>query len=61
MTSASLMHKAGYSKPVLWDDPEGWGGEGVGGAFRTGNTWTLVGTHVHMADSSQCLAKITIL
>ena len=28
MTSASLMHEAGYSKPVLWDNPEGWGGEG---------------------------------
>ena len=28
MTSASLMHEAGHSKPVLWDNPEGWGGEG---------------------------------
>ena len=23
MTSASLMHEAGHSKPVLWDNPEG--------------------------------------
>ena len=30
MTSASLMHEAGHSKPVLWDNPEGWGGEGGG-------------------------------
>ena len=30
MTSASPMHEAGHSKPVLWDNPEGWGG----GRFR---------------------------
>ena len=34
MTGASLMHEARYSKPVLWDNPEGWGAE-VGG-FRMG-------------------------
>ena len=22
------MHEAGHSKLVLWDNPEGWGGEG---------------------------------
>ena len=27
MTSASSMHEAWHSKPVLWDNPEGWGGE----------------------------------
>ena len=30
MTSASSMHEAGHSKPVLWDNPEGWGREGGG-------------------------------
>ena len=25
-----LIHKAGYSKPVLWDNPEGQGEEGGG-------------------------------
>ena len=30
MTSASLMHEAGHPKSVLWDNPEGWGGEGGG-------------------------------
>ena len=30
MTSASLMHEAGHSKVVHWDNPEGWGGEGGG-------------------------------
>ena len=28
MTSESSMHEAGHSKPVLWDNPEGWHGEG---------------------------------
>ena len=36
MTSANSMHEAGHPKLVLWDNPEGWGGEGreVGGGFR---------------------------
>ena len=40
MTSASSIHEAGHSKPVLWDNPEGWGGEGVGGC----SGW---GTYLH--------------
>ena len=28
MTSASSMHEAGHPKPVLWDNPEGYSGEG---------------------------------
>ena len=41
MTSASLMHEAEHSKLVLWDDPEGWSGEGGGKGFRTvGHTGT---------------------
>ena len=31
MTGASLMHEAGHSKLVLWDNPEGWSGERGGG------------------------------
>ena len=42
MTSASSMHEAGRPKPVLWDNPEGRGGEGSGRGFRIG--WT----HVHL-------------
>ena len=30
MTSPSLMHEAGHSKSVHWDNPEGWDGEGGG-------------------------------
>ena len=33
--------EAGHSKPVLWDNPEGWCGEG-GGRVQDG------GTHVHL-------------
>ena len=33
------MHEAGHPKPVLWDNPEGWGGEGGGsGAQDEGDT-----------------------
>ena len=34
MTSASLMHEAGHSKLVLWDNPEGWSGSEVRRGFR---------------------------
>ena len=30
MTSASSMHEAGHPKLVLWDNPEGWSGDGGG-------------------------------
>ena len=42
MTSASLMHEAGHSKSVLWEKPEGWGGEGRGRGVQDG------GTHAHL-------------
>ena len=47
MTNVSLMHEAGHPKPVLWDNPEGWDGEGGGRGFRIGNARTP------MADSCQ--------
>ena len=30
MTSPSSRHETGHSKPVHWDNPEGWDGEGGG-------------------------------
>ena len=30
------MHEAGHPKLVLWDDPEGWGGEGGGRGVQDG-------------------------
>ena len=53
MTSPSSMHETGHSKPVHWDNPEGWDEEG--GGFRIGDTCTL------MADSCQCMAKTTTI
>ena len=35
------MHEAGHPKQVLWDNSEGWGGEGGGSGVQDG------GTHVH--------------
>ena len=41
MANASLMHEAGHPKPVLWDNPEGYGGEGgERGAQHGGNMYT---------------------
>ena len=42
MTNPSVMHAAGHSKLVFWDNPEGWGGEGGGRRFQDG------GIHVHL-------------
>ena len=36
----SSMLETGHSKPVHWDNPEGWDGEGGGRVFR-------MGTQVH--------------
>ena len=36
MTGASSMHEAGHSKPVLWDNPEGYRGEGGGRGVQDG-------------------------
>ena len=55
MTSPSSMHKAGHSKPVHWDNPEGWDGQGGGRGSGQGDTCTP------MADSCQCMAKITTI
>ena len=42
MTSATLMHETGHSKPVLWDNPEGWGGEGGGRGVQDGGTYVYL-------------------
>ena len=38
MTGARSMHEAGHSKLVLWDNPEGLGGEEVGRGVQDGGT-----------------------
>ena len=32
------MHEAGHSKPVHWDNPEGWDGDGGGKGVQDGGT-----------------------
>ena len=54
MTSANSIHEAGHAKLVLWDNPEGWGGEGGGRGIQNGS-------YTHMADSHQCVAKTTTI
>ena len=41
MNSAISMHEAWHTNPVLWDNPERWGGEGGGRGIQDGET------HVH--------------
>ena len=36
MTSPSPMHETGHSKPVHWDNPEGWDGEAGGRGVQDG-------------------------
>ena len=52
MTSASLMHEAGHSKPALWDNPEDWGWEGGGRGVQDGGDICAP-----VADSCWCMAK----
>ena len=49
------MHEAGHSKLVHWDNPEGGVGREVGEEFRMVDICTAV------ADSCQCMAKITTI
>ena len=62
MTSASLLHEAGHSKLVLWDNPEGWGGMGGGKGFQDGGThahpWL---THVDVWQKPPQYCKVIIL
>ena len=49
------MNKTGHSKPVHWDNPEGWDGKGGGRGVQDGDTYTPT------ADSHQCMAKTTTI
>ena len=56
MTSASLMHEAGQSKLVLWDNPEGWGRERSGSRVQDGGD-----TCISVADLCWYMAKTTTI
>ena len=62
MTTASSMHEAGHSKPVLWDNPEGGGGEGAGRRGQDGEThvhpWLI---HVDVWQKPPQYCKVIIL
>ena len=49
----SSMHEIGHSKPVHWDIPEGWDGDGGVRGAGQGDKCTPI------ADSCQCMAKPT--
>ena len=59
MISANSMPEAGHSKPVLWDNLEGWGREEGGGKRDVGSGWR--DTCAPMTDSCQCMAKTTTI
>ena len=48
MTSESSVHEAGHSKPVIWDNPEGWGGEGGGREAQGGGHMCTCGWFMSM-------------
>ena len=62
MTSASLMHEAGHSRPGLWDNPEGWSAEGGGTGVQDGEThaytWLI---HVNVWQKPQQYCQKIIL
>ena len=46
------MHETGCSGLVLWDDPEGWDGEGGGGGVQGGEHVYTRGGFVSMCAES---------
>ena len=58
MTSPSLMHETGHSKPVHWDNPEGWGEEGGGRGVRDRGTyvhsWLLIRVNICQKPPQYC-------
>ena len=46
--TGTLMNDAGQPKPVLWDNPEWWGGEGGGGGSGCGGHMYIYGWFIPM-------------
>ena len=55
ITNPCSMQETGHSRPVYWDDPEGWDAEGGGRGIQDGVTWTPV------ADSCWYMVKATTI
>ena len=58
MTSASSMHEAVFSKPVLWDNPDRWGGEGDGKGIQDGEHAHPCLIHVNVWQKSPQYCKV---
>ena len=52
--SASSMHEAGHPKPVLWDNPEGYGLKGDGGGSGWGGHMYTCGQFMLMYGKNHC-------
>ena len=56
------MHEAGHPKPVLWDNPEGWGGEEGGRGIQDGRIhvylWQI---HIDVCQKPSQYCKVIIL
>ena len=61
MTSASLMHGAGNSKPVFWDNLEGWDGEGCGRGVQDGGCMCLSLIYFNVCQKTSQYYKVIIL
>ena len=62
ITSASLMHETGHSKPMLWENPEGWVGDGGGKGVQNGETHVYLWlVHVAVCQKQSQYCKVIIL
>ena len=56
------MHEAGHTKLALWDNLEGWGGEGWGSGVQDGGThvnlWLI---HVIVWQKKSQYCKVSII
>ena len=59
MTGVSSMHEAGPSKLMLWDNPEGWCGEGGGKGVQDAGVRTRGSGCAPMAGPCRCVAGAT--
>ena len=61
MTCPSSMHETGHSKPLHWDNPEGWDGEGGGKGLGRGSHIYLWLIHVNVWEKSPQYCKVISL
>ena len=58
MINAIFMHEANHQNLVLWDNPEGWGGEGGGSDGETHEHLWLIHADVCQKPPHSCKAII---